>query len=160
MKTFLQLAVVSLVSFVRAPLPSSFGVAGIRRQRISGAILIVGDWDAQRGVETDEAGMNIASFIVRYFPFVNERLLSNVGEPRARAQSDKLSREIKLKGEFIGSGPAFAVATACVVANDIADFGDGSGDPLFDEATVTQERAGWKEVEASLSSDPGVTVAP
>lgn len=141
--------------------PARFGSAGIRRQLICGAILIVGEWDAQRGVEMDEEGISVMSFIARYFPFVNERLMSNVGEPRARAVSDKLSREVKIKGEVTGTDGvmAFAVATACDVANDIADFGDGSGDLLFDEATVTQERAGWRTVEISLSSDPGVTVS-
>lgn len=140
--------------------PSAFGSAGIRRQRVCGAILIVGDWDAQRGVEMDEDGISISSFICRYFPFINEKLMSNVGEPRARAVSDKLSREVKIKGEVTGADGvmAFAVATACDVANDIADFGDGSGDLLFDEATITQERAGWRELDMSLSSDPGVTV--
>lgn len=138
-----------------------FGNAGIRRQAVSGAILIVGSWDAQRGVELDETGISVSSFTCRYFPFVNEKLMSNVGEPRARAVSDKLSREVKIKGEVTGATGvmAFAVATACDVANDVADFGDGSGDLLFDEATVSQERAGWREVDMSLSSDPGVTVA-
>lgn len=141
--------------------PTGFGTAGFRRQHICGAILIVGNWDAQRGVEMDETGISIASFIVRYFPFVNEKLMSNVGEPRARAVSDKLSRDVKIKGEVTGANGvmAFAVATACAVANDVADFGDGSGDLLFDEATITQERAGWRDLDMSLSSDPGVTVA-
>jgi hypothetical protein len=139
-----------------------FGRAGLLRQRIAGAILIVGSWDAQRGVEMDETGISVSSFIARYFPFVNEKLMSNVGEPRARAVSDKLSREVKIKGEVTGADGvmAFAVATACTVANDVADFGDGSGDLLFDEATVSQERSGWRGVDISLSSDPGVTVAP
>lgn len=127
------------------------------------AILIVGSWDAIRGVPEDEVGINVSGFTVDEFPFVNERLMSNVGEPRARAQSDKLSREVKLKGELL-SGAAegvmlYAVATACVPANTMHYFGDGSGDLLFDRGSVSAERAGWVGVDVSLSSDPGVTVA-
>jgi hypothetical protein len=142
--------------------PTGFGSAGIRRFQKCGAILIVGSWDAQRGVETDETGINVSNFSVRYYPAVNERLMSNVGEPRARAVSDKLSREVKIKGEVTGTTGvmAYTVATACVPANDADDFGDGSGDLLFDEATVTQERSGWRSVDVALSSDPGVTVSP
>jgi hypothetical protein len=169
MISFFQFAFAVLVSLSRSLVPSSFflppssfGCAGIRRHATCGAILIVGSWDAQRGVEMDETGISVSSFTCRYFPFVNEKLMSNVGEPRARAVSDKLSREVKIKGEVTGATGimAFAVANACAVANDVADFGDGSGDLLFDEATVSQERAGWREVDMSLSSDPGVTVAP
>lgn len=125
------------------------------------AILIVGSWDAQRGVELDETGINVSSYSVRYYPAVNEKLMSNVGEPRARAISDKFSREFKIKGEVTGADGvmAYTLATACVPANDAADYGDGSGTPLLDEATVSQERSGWREVDISLSSDPGIEVA-
>jgi hypothetical protein len=142
------------------PRPSAFGNAGIRRQRISGAILIVGSWNAQRGVEMDEIGISVSDLTVVYKPHVNERLMSNVGEPRARAVSDKLSREVSIKGEVTGSDGvmAFAVGTACAIANDHADFGDGSGTLLFDEATITQARAGWRTLDMKLSSDPGITI--
>ena len=135
-----------------------FGSAGIRRQRIAGAILIVGDWDGQFGVETDEAGMSIRRFVVRYFLFVNSKLLSNVGEPRARAMSDKFSRDIEMEGEMTGSDYPQTIGAAIALNNDVADFGDGSGDILLDEGTVTQERASWRDLNIKLSSDPGVTV--
>jgi hypothetical protein len=122
------------------------------------AILIVGSWAAQRGVELDETGINVSGFSVRYYLAVNEKLPSNVGEPRARAMSNKFSRDVKIKGEVVSSGGvmAYAIATACIPANDRQDFGDGSGSLLLDEATVDQERAGWRSLDMSLSSDPGV----
>lgn len=143
--------------FKRAP--TGFGSAGIRRHRICGAIIIVGSWDAQRGVETDETGINVRAVDVVYKPFINERLMSNVGEPRARAFSDKFSREVTVSGEVTDSGGimAFTIGTACSIANDSDDFGGGEGDLLLDEATVNQERAGWRSVTVRLSSDPGVT---
>jgi hypothetical protein len=154
-----------MISFLRYLLAgsriakSAFGSAGILRQRIAGAILIVGSWQAERGVEMDEAGISVSDFTVIYRPHVNERLMSNVGEPRARAISDKMSREVHIKGEVTDvtlGVMAYTLGTACAVANDVADFGDGSGTLLLDEATVTHARAGWVTVDIKLSSDPGV----
>lgn len=127
------------------------------------AILIVGDWAAQRGVEIDETGINVSNFDTLYKPFINERLPSNVGEPRARAVSDKFSREVTIQGEQLDPAAGlmlFTLGTACTVANDVDDFGDGSGTLLLDEVTVSQERAGWRKINMKLSSDPGVTAGP
>lgn len=147
--------------------PTGFGSAGIRRQRISGAIIVIGGlpWtSAQRGISEDELGINISNFAVRYYLAVNEKLPSGKGEPRARAQSDAFSRDITLRGETLGTTGVmdFTMATACTLANDITTFAPtGSGGPpiidgvvLLDEATVTQERAGWKSLDMRLSSDP------
>jgi hypothetical protein len=140
--------------------PTGFGTAGIRRQRISGAILVVGGtpWSlAQRGVELDETGVNIASFACRYYLAVNEKLPSNVGEPRARAQASKFSRDITLRGEtLVGGGGVmnFTMASSCVLANDVATFTPVAGIILLDEVTETQERAGWRTLDMRLSSDP------
>jgi hypothetical protein len=147
----------SLLSIFHLPTPlSGFGVAGINRQRETGAILIYGDWQGQRGVEFDEDGMSISRCVTRYYLAVNDKMLSNVGEPRARARSDKFSRDIEIEGEMTGSNYPSSVATAIELANDMDDFGDGSGDILLDEGTVTQERGGWRMLNIKLSSDPGV----
>jgi hypothetical protein len=143
--------------------PTGFGSAGIRRQHISGAIVVVGGppWsNAQRGVELDEVGVNIAAFSVRYYPSVNEKLPSNVGEPRARAQASAFSRDITLRGEvLVGGGGvmAFTLGSACVLANDTTTFVPSGGIILLDEVTESQERAGWRTVDMRLSSDPQLT---
>jgi hypothetical protein len=140
--------------------PSGFASAGIRRHRICGAIIVAGGppWsDAQRGVETDEVGINIATFTVRYYLAVNEKLPSNVGEPRARALASDFSRDITLRGEvLVGGGGVldFTIGTDCALANDVDTFGTGTGSILLDEATETQERAGWRTLDMRLSSDP------
>lgn len=141
--------------------PTGFGSAGIRRHRICGAIIIVGSWAAQRGVESDEVGINVREVTVVYHPFINERLMSNVGEPRARAISDKHSREVTVAGEVTGATGimALTLGTACTIVNDVADFGATVGSLLLDEATVTQERAGWRSVSVRMSSDPYVIAA-
>ena len=141
--------------------PVGFGTAGLRRQRIAGAILIVGSWAGQRGVESDETGINISAIDVVYRPFVNDRLMSNVGEPRARAVSDKFSRDITIRGEVTGNTGLMAadLGVPITVANDIDTFGDGSGTVLLDEVTESQERANWRNINMRLSSDPGVVAA-
>jgi len=143
--------------------PTGFGTAGIRRHRICGAITVVGGppWTlAQRGVQFDETGINIASFAVRYYLAVNEKLPSNVGEPRARAQSNSFSRDVTLRGEtLVGGGGvmSFTMATACVLANATTTFQPTAGVMLLDEVTETQERAGWRTIDMRLSSDPQLT---
>ncbi len=122
-------------------------------------ILITGNppWTlAQRGVEFNEVGIAIRRFTVRYFPEVNDRLQNNAGETIARALSDQFSREVTYEGETTGATGvmAFALAAACSFANDVADFGTGVGRLLLDEATVTQERAGWRAVNGRCSSNP------
>lgn len=135
---------------------SGFGSAGISRQRELGAIVIYGDWNGQLGVLNDEAGMSISRLVKRYFLFVNNRLLSNVGEPRARGRSDKFSREIELEGEMTGSDYPSSIIAAIELANIADEFGDGAGDLLLDEGTVTESRGEWKSLNIKLSSDPGV----
>lgn len=122
-------------------------------------ILIVGNapWTlAQRGIAFNETGVAIRSFTTRYFPEVNDRLQDNVGETIARALSDKFSREVRAEGEIIGSNGlmAFALASTCSFANNTARFGDGSGRLLMDEATVTETRGGWADLNMACSSNP------
>lgn len=151
----------ALLTSLFPPRVSGFGSAGISRQRECGAILVVGGggWEnAQMGVEFDETGINISRHEVRYYLAVNNKLPGKFGTPRARAFADGFSRDITQEGEMIGAIP-YTLATACSLANDVDDFGDGSGDVFFDEATVTQERAGWKTANMKLSSDPEITVA-
>jgi len=139
--------------------PQGFGTAGLRRHRISGAILIVGNWAGQRGVELDETGISVRAFDCLYKPFVNDRLMSNVGEPRARAVSDAFSREVTVQGEVTGATGLMAadVGVEITVANDVETFGGvNPGSLLLDEVTETQERAGWRSINMRLSSDPGV----
>jgi hypothetical protein len=140
--------------------PQGFGSAGIRRQRISGAIVVVGGvpWTlAQRGVESDETGINISAFTCRYYLAINEKLPSGKGEPRARALADKFSRDITLRGEtLVGGGGVmdFTIGVACTLVNDTTTFTPVAGLILLDEVTENQERAGWRTIDMRLSSDP------
>lgn len=140
--------------------PTGFGSAGIRRQRVCGAVTVLGSGNAQYGVEVPEVGISVRSFVVRYFPEIDVRIMDNVGETRGRVKSQKVSREVTIEGETTGSTGimAFAFTTACVPANDVADFGDGTGTLLMDEAVVSQTRAEWRSVSIKLSSNPGLVL--
>lgn len=141
--------------------PTGFGTAGISRQRVCGAVTIVGTGltAAQWGVETDETGVNVESYEVRYFREVNEKLANISGQTRGRALADAFSRDITINGEVIGSTGLMAFTAATVsagasIANDDNDFGASAGNIIFDEGTVTQNRSGWRSVSLKLSSDP------
>ena len=160
----------SLFGFVTSwfAVPTGFGTAGLRRHRISGEILIVGSWAGQRGVETDEVGISVRAFDCVYKPFVNERLMSNVGEPRARAISSGFSRDVTIQGEVTGIDGLMAatLGVPITVVNDTKTFqpttyATGTTPPdgllLLDEVTESQERAGWRGINMRLSSDPGIS---
>ena len=125
------------------------------------ATSLVGGTGFQYGIESAETGINCASFSVRYFPFVNVKLNGITGEPFLRAQSANMSREVSIDGEVSGATGimAFDVATALTVANDVNVFGTVAGSLLFDEATETQNRDGWRSVSVRISADPLCTAA-
>lgn len=141
--------------------PSGFGTAGIRKQRECGAVTVLGSGNAQYGVELNETGISVRSVVVRYFAEIDVRIMDNVGETRGRVKSNKFSRDVTVEGEVLNPGTgvlAFTLTTACVIANDASDYGDGTGTLLLDEATVTQTRAEWRSVSVKLSSNPGLVI--
>lgn len=139
---------------------AGFGTAGIRRQRICGAVTVLGSGNAQYGVELVETGISIRSFVVRYFPEINVAIMDNVGETRGKVKSNKFSREVTIEGETTGATGvmAFGLITACVPANDVNTFGDGTGTLLLDEVTESQTRAEWRSISMKLSSNPGLVL--
>lgn len=140
--------------------PSGFGSTGIRRQRICGALQIVGTPSTvQRGIESSETGIVARRFACRYFAEINDKLAGITGEVTVRALSAKFSRDITFEGEVSGATGvmAFALGTTCTFANDVSTFGDGTGKILLDEVTETQDRNGWRAVSGRCSSNPLLT---
>lgn len=139
--------------------PTGFGSAGIRRQKICGAVTVLG-FTGQYGVETAETGISVKGFTVRYFPEINVGIMDNVGETRGKVKSQKFSREVTIEGEVLSltGVMAFGLLTACVPANDVADFGDGSGTLLLDEVSISQTRADWRTASIKLTSFPGLII--
>lgn len=147
-----------LLSLFAAPV--GFGTAGIRRQRICGAVTVLGSGNAQYGVPLPEVGISVKTVTTRYFPEINVPILDNVGEIRGKVKSSKVSREVTIEGEYTGPTgvPAYGFLTACIPANNVARFGDGTGTLLMDEATVTDSRAEWEMYSVKLSSNPGLVL--
>lgn len=140
--------------------PTGFGTAGIRRQRICGAVAVLGSGNAQYGVPVPEVGISAKTVTARYFPEINAPIMDNVGETRGKVKSTKFSREVTIEGETTTLGASgvmgYGLLTACVPANNVSRFGDGSGTLLLDEATVTDQRAEWEMVSVKLTSNPGL----
>jgi hypothetical protein len=149
--------------FTRDSSLSAFGARGIRRQRIAGALTIIGPGltSLQRGVESPEVGISVETYEVRYHLRVNEILDDNVGEVKGEVRSQKFSRDFNITGEVTGATGLMALTQLidCTssIANDKADFGDGTGIILLDEATVTQGRAVFRKVALKLHSNPTLT---
>ncbi len=112
----------------------------------------------QYGIESNETGINIASFSCRYFPEFDDKLPNKDGQTIIRARPDKFSREISVSGEVNGSTGlmALTLVAAATIANDVNTFDSLNidGDIWLDEATENQERNGFRSVDFSLSADP------
>lgn len=110
----------------------------------------------QRGVETAESGIAVTSFSVRYFPEVNEFHQNNLGESDGKVVSSVASREVTVAGEVTGSGGVMShtFIAACTLANDTTTFGSATGGLYLQEATESQERAGWRSVSLRYESHP------
>jgi hypothetical protein len=78
-----------------------------------------------------------------------------------------------MRGEtLIGASPpgvlGFTIGTDCTagINNDVDTYKGGTPTPsaagsiLLDEATESQERAGWRTLDLRLSSDPQMIITP
>ena len=133
-----------------------------------GAIIIRGraPWiNAQRGVESQESGISVRRFAVRYFMEVNEKLPDNNGQCITRAFADRAAVEVTIEGEVTGTTGLMAliwgtalVAPSYVLVNDTDKWDSQPAQPngwiFMDEVTETQERAGWRSINMRLSSFP------
>lgn len=150
------------MNHLRSLLYSFFGIGFLGKARECGALTILGTGVSglSRGVTTPEVGISVRRLTKRYFPRVREELLDNLGERKALVVSSVASREVTIEGEVTGATGvmAYTFLTACVpAAAALAEFGSPTGILLMVEATVNEERAGWKDVSVRLESDPGIT---
>lgn len=118
----------------------------------------------QRGIESDETGVNAQSFAVRYFMQFKEFLNNYQGQFRGFAMPDKLSREVTIQGEVSGATGLMAAVwnVAVTPANDVGTFigitaGSNAGGLYLDEVTESQEANGWRSVDMTLTSHPLIT---
>lgn len=115
----------------------------------------------QRGNEAAETGINLESFVCRYFPQFKDKLNNYQGQVKGFAIPDKFSRQVTITGEASGSTGIMATVmnTAIVFANDVGTFvgigsGSNAGGFYLDEITESQTRDGWRSINGTWSSDP------
>ena len=121
------------------------------------AIRIVGSTAAANyGVRSQESGINIRTFQVRYFPEVDIRHQDYLGKTVFRSVSAYFSRQLSCEGEITGGVGvmAFSLGSALTIANQVGHFQPAIGTFLLDEATVSLDRHGWESVSVRASSDP------
>jgi hypothetical protein len=118
----------------------------------------------QRGLEAAETGINVESFSCRYYYQYKNKVNDYLGQVRGFVIPDKFSREVRISGEVTGSTGIMATTgnTAITFGNDVGVFlgvasGTNAGGFYLDEATETQTRDGFRVVEATWTSDPGVS---
>lgn len=107
----------------------------------------------QRGVESDETGINVSKFTLEVEPEINDWLPGKDGQARGKAVGDPMGK-LTIEGEISGATGVMAIVatTAFVPTNEVTYFGRTTGGFYFDRGTIDQERDGWKKVTVELSS--------
>lgn len=124
------------------------------------AVSVLGSGNAAYGVPLPEVGISVKQVSTDYFPEINVPIDDNVGERRGEVRSVKVSRDIQISGEVTGATGvmAWGFLTACIPANNVQRFGDGTGTILMDKVTIVDARAEWEMFSATLHSRPGVVL--
>lgn len=117
------------------------------------AITLINLSGFQRGILSNEVGINCSKFSVVIEPEVNEWLLGITGQARGKAVGDPMST-LSIEGEISGATGVMAATfvTAFIPVNVTSYFGRSAGGYYMDKATVDQERTGWLNVNAEYSS--------
>lgn len=112
----------------------------------------------QRGVASNEAGININRFSIEISPEINDWLPGKDGQARGKAVGDPMGK-LTLEGEIFDVSVGIMAASfiaAFAPVNTTAFFGRSAGGFYLDRGTVTQDRSGWRDANAELESRFGV----
>lgn len=125
----------------------------VRSHHCLGALTLVNLTGFQRGIESDETGINVSRFSVEVEPEINEWLPGKDGQARGKAVGDPMGK-LTIEGEVSGANGVMAAVftTAFVPTNDVTYFGRSAGGFYLDRGTVDQERDGWRKVSTEFSS--------
>lgn len=107
----------------------------------------------QRGIASNEIGINCRTFTVEVEPEINDWLPGIDGQARGKAVGDPMGK-LNIEGEISGATGVMAAtfAVAFVPTNTVNYFGRSAGGFYMDRATVSQERDGWKSLASEFSS--------
>jgi hypothetical protein len=103
---------------------------------------------------TEQLGINISRFTVKYYPEINDTLPGVVGTTKWRVMSANLSRDVECEGEIMTNTGVMAFTLGAVItfANSVTHFTGTAGSFYLDEATVTATRGGWTTVSIKASA--------
>mgnify|MGYP006928219181 CR=1 FL=1 len=112
---------------------------------------------AQRGVAADETGINIRNFRTAVEPEFKDFLNGKNGEATGFAVA-AMKKTVTIEGEVLGSTGLMAAVstTAFAPANSSAYFGAPTTGLYLDKGEVTEDRDGWKDVNAELTANAGI----
>jgi len=121
-----------------------------------GTVTLVGLSGHQRGVAQDEQGINIESIETVTRPEFKDYLLDRTGHKQGFGAGDP-EQEITVKGEIKGAAglPVATFYVAVALANSLNYYG-AAGGVYLDEATITEEREGWKKGSWKLSRNKNI----
>jgi hypothetical protein len=122
------------------------------------AVTLVNLSGFQWGIESAESGINVSSFQATYRPEFKEFLLSRTNEKIGFA-AGATEVDMTVEGEVSGALPVSAFTTAVTIANDHTEIGTPTGTVFCDEASVNQQRGGWRTFSAKLSTNAGIVLA-
>jgi hypothetical protein len=137
---------------------SGFATAGIRRQRVCGAITLVNLSGFVWGIASDETAVNIRRFRCAVEPEFKTFLPDKQNAARGFAVAP-MKLDVDMEFEISGSTGIMAAvpATAFVPVNSTAYFGAPTTGLYLNRGEVELKRDGFKDGSASLSAHAGVT---
>lgn len=116
----------------------------------------------QAGIEAAESGINVQSFVLRYYSQFKTKVQNYQGQFLGFYIPNIYSRELRVSGHTTGTmgstGLLATIATtAMTFANDVADFlataTAQAGGFYVDEITETQEPNDCRKVDMTFTSD-------
>lgn len=148
---------VALSAFIGAAWNSLSGGDFLPHAQTAGAITLVNLTGFQRGIASDETGINVRQFRTVVEPEWKEFLGDKQNAARGFAVAP-MKKTVNIEGEVSGStGVMAAVATtAFAPVNSSAYFGAPTTGLYLDRGEVTEGRDAWKDVTAEFTANAGI----
>lgn len=145
----------NLLSLFRSP--TGFGSAGIRRQRICGAVTLVNLTGYVWGIASDETAMNISRFRCAVEPEFKTFLNSKDNTARGFAVAPmKLDLDMEFEIGALTNVMAAVPGTAFSPVNSTAYFGAPTTGLYLNKGEVENTRDGFKKGTASFTANAGI----
>lgn len=138
--------------------PTGFGSAGIRRQRICGAVTLVNLTGFSYGIPADETSINVSRFNVAVEPEFKQFMQSRINEARGFAVG-AAKADVTVEGEVSGTTGIMAATVTTsgyTPANSTAFWGAPTTGWYLNRGEVDQVRDNFKRMSATFSCNAGI----